>query len=138
MLHVDTEVTVRNLTLYTLTSACKFSTLFSIHFLRCWQGEFVLQSRASSVVDQFLYSLDLTEWFRGGHCEGKLKLMPVPLRDLRIINNFVVFKWVLLGFPKLILQFSSMLYRKIVEFLILIAEINLGHFKANFSCENLM
>ena len=64
--------------------------------------------------------------------------MPVPLRDLRIINNFVVFKWVLLGFPKLILQFASMLYRKIVEFLILIAEINLGHFKANYSSENLI
>ena len=64
--------------------------------------------------------------------------MPVPLRDLRIINNFVAFKWVLLGFPKSILQFSSMLWCKIVEFLILIAEISLGHFKANFSCENLM
>ena len=29
------------LTLYTLTSVCIFSKLFSIHFLRCWQGEFV-------------------------------------------------------------------------------------------------
>ena len=29
------------LTLYTLTSVCIFSILFSIHFLRCWQGEFV-------------------------------------------------------------------------------------------------
>ena len=64
--------------------------------------------------------------------------MPVPLRDLKIINSFVVFKWVLLGFPKLILQISSMLKCKIVEFLILIAEINLGHFKANFSSENLI
>ena len=27
------------LTLYTLTSVCIFSILFSIHFLRCWQGE---------------------------------------------------------------------------------------------------
>ena len=27
------------LTLYTLTSACIFSILFSIHFLRCWRGE---------------------------------------------------------------------------------------------------
>ena len=35
------------LTLYTLTSVCIFSILFSIHFLRCWQGEFVWQSRAS-------------------------------------------------------------------------------------------
>ena len=64
--------------------------------------------------------------------------MPVPLRDSRVINNFVAFKWVLLGFPKLILQFSSMLWCKIVEFLILIAEINLGHFKANCSSENLI
>ena len=35
------------LTLYTLTSLCIFSILFSIHFLRCRQGEFVQQSRAS-------------------------------------------------------------------------------------------
>ena len=76
LLNVDTEVTVRNLTLYTLTSACKFSTLLSIHFLRCWQGEFVLQSRASSVVDHFLYSLDLTVWFREGHCKEKLDASP--------------------------------------------------------------
>ena len=27
--------------LYTLTSVCIFSILFSIHFLMCWQGEFV-------------------------------------------------------------------------------------------------
>ena len=30
-----------HLTLYTLTSVCIFSILFSIHFLRCWEGEFV-------------------------------------------------------------------------------------------------
>ena len=29
------------LTLYTLTSVCIFSILFSIQFLMCWQGEFV-------------------------------------------------------------------------------------------------
>ena len=29
------------LTLYTLTSVCIFSILFSIHLLVCWQGEFV-------------------------------------------------------------------------------------------------
>ena len=29
------------LTLYTLTSVCIFSILFSIHFLRVWKGEFV-------------------------------------------------------------------------------------------------
>ena len=30
-----------SLTLYTLTSVRIFSILFSIHFLMCWQGEFV-------------------------------------------------------------------------------------------------
>ena len=38
---------------------CIFSILFSIHFPRCWQGEFVKQSRASSESDHFLYSSDL-------------------------------------------------------------------------------
>ena len=28
-------------TLYTLTLVCRFSILFSIHFSRCWQGEFL-------------------------------------------------------------------------------------------------
>ena len=28
-------------TLYTLTQVCIFSILFSLHFLMCWQGEFV-------------------------------------------------------------------------------------------------
>ena len=46
------------LTLYTLTSVCIFSILFFIHFLRCWQGEFVYQSNTSLVGDRFLYSHD--------------------------------------------------------------------------------
>ena len=33
--------------LYTLTLSCIFSILFVIHFLRCWQGEFVCQSKGS-------------------------------------------------------------------------------------------
>ena len=55
-------------TLYTLTSACIFSILLFIHFLRCWQGEFVHQSKASKkaslVGDHFLYSHDLNVWSR--------------------------------------------------------------------------
>ena len=51
------------LSLYTLTSVCIFSILFSIHFLICWPGEFVEQSRGSSVDDHFLYSHDLNVWF---------------------------------------------------------------------------
>ena len=43
------------LTLYTITSVCIFSILLSKHFLRCWQGEFISQSRASLVGDHFLY-----------------------------------------------------------------------------------
>ena len=51
------------LTLYTLTSVYIFSILFSIHFLWCWQGEFVKQSRASLVGDHFFYSHDLNVCF---------------------------------------------------------------------------
>ena len=42
---------------------CIFSTLFLIHFLRCWQGEFVCQSKGSFPRDHFLYSHDLNVWF---------------------------------------------------------------------------
>ena len=34
------RISIINLTLYTLTSVCTLSILFSIHFLRCRQGEF--------------------------------------------------------------------------------------------------
>ena len=47
------------LTLYTPISECIFSKLFSVYFLMCWQGEFVLQSRGSSIDYHFLYSHDL-------------------------------------------------------------------------------
>ena len=47
---------------YTFTSVCKFSILFSFHFLRCWQEEFVYQSRVSLVDDHFLYSQHLNVW----------------------------------------------------------------------------
>ena len=53
------------LTLHSLASMCVFSILFSIHFLRCWQGEFVYQSREYLVGDHFIYSHDLTVWCRG-------------------------------------------------------------------------
>ena len=55
------------LILNTLTSVWTFSILFSIHFLRCWQGEFVHQSRASLVCDymSFIFVHELNVWFRG-------------------------------------------------------------------------
>ena len=43
---------------YDLTSVCIFSILFSIHFLRCQQGEFVSHSRAL-VAAHFLNTRDL-------------------------------------------------------------------------------
>ena len=36
--------------LYTFTSVCIFSILLSIHVLRCWEGDFVWQSKASWLV----------------------------------------------------------------------------------------
>ena len=44
---------------FTLSSVCIFSILFSMHFLRFWQGEFVLQQIASLVGDHFLHSRNL-------------------------------------------------------------------------------
>ena len=50
--------------LYTLTSICVIAILFSIHFQGCWMGEFVWESIASFVADDFLYSCDINIWFR--------------------------------------------------------------------------
>ena len=52
-------------TLCTLTSVYTFSILFSIHFLMCWEGEFVEQSRASLVEDLYPDPFDLSIWFMG-------------------------------------------------------------------------
>ena len=40
------------------------STLFSTRFPWHWQGKFLSQTRATVVVDHFLYSHDLNFWFR--------------------------------------------------------------------------
>ena len=50
-------------TFYTPTSVYIFSILFSMHFLRWWQGEFVEKSRASLGEDHFLHSCDRIVWF---------------------------------------------------------------------------
>ena len=51
-----------------LISTCLFSILFSIHFLRCWQGEFLKQSRATLVSMwsflSFLWVFNV--WFKFG------------------------------------------------------------------------
>ena len=70
------------LTLYSLKLECIFSILFSIHLLRCWQGEFVYQSRVFQAGDHFLYSRDLTVWFRGD-CVGRIKML-VTSRGWRV------------------------------------------------------
>ena len=70
------------LTLYSLTWECIFSILFSIHLLRCWQGEFVYQSRVFQAGDHFLYSRDLTVWFRGDSI-GRIKML-VTSRGWRV------------------------------------------------------
>ena len=47
------------LTFFTVTSVCIFSILFSIHFLRSLQGDFVSQLSVSPIGDHFLHSFDL-------------------------------------------------------------------------------
>ena len=61
------------LILYILTSVY----IFSLHFPRCWQGEFVKQSRASLVGEHFLYSHDPKVWFRNGS-EGRNWILVTP------------------------------------------------------------
>ena len=52
-------------TFYTLNSVYIFSKLFSIHFLGYWQRDFVEQTRAFLICDNFLHSCDHNVWFRG-------------------------------------------------------------------------
>ena len=75
------------LTLYSLTPECIFSILFSIHLLRCWQGALVYQSRVFQAGDHFLYSRDLTVWFRGDSVR-RIKML-ITSRGWRVnINGY--------------------------------------------------
>ena len=62
-----------SLTLSTLKQVFLFSILLALHFLMCWQGEFVLQSRASLAGDHFPYSHDL-KWMIQQYYNCKEKL----------------------------------------------------------------
>ena len=52
--------------LFTRTSVCIFSIPFSIHFLWCWQREFVQRSRISLLGDLSLYFCDRNVRLKGG------------------------------------------------------------------------
>ena len=60
------------LTLSTLTSVCTFSILFFLHFLRCWQGEFLKTIKGFSS----MWSFPLFSWpyclIRRWYCTEKL------------------------------------------------------------------
>ena len=60
-----------------------------MHFLGCWQGEFVQQSRASLVDDHSLYSCDLNVWYRDG-IVGRNLMLVIP-RVQRVTWKVVVF-----------------------------------------------
>ena len=76
-----------HLTLHTLTLVCLFSLLICLHFLRCWQGEFVQQSRASSVDDLSLHSRDLNVWFRGDIVRRNWILVTVRGQRVKFYTN---------------------------------------------------
>ena len=67
---------------YTLTSVCIFSILFSLNFSRCWQGEFVKQSRAFSVGEHFLYDCDLKVWLWGDTVRRNKILVTLRVKGL--------------------------------------------------------
>ena len=76
-----------HLTLHTLTLVCILSLLVCLHFLRCWQGEFVQQSRASSVDDLSLHSRDLNAWFRGDIVRRNWILVTVRGQRVKFYTN---------------------------------------------------
>ena len=72
------------LILHTWKSVCIFWIMFSIHFLRCWQREFVEKPRSSVAGDPFLYSHDLNGWFGVDTVRRnqgvKLRLIQAPMQ----------------------------------------------------------
>ena len=58
--------------IYALTSVCIFSILFFIHFLKCWQGEFVLGLK--NFFSWWSFHLFSWPWYviQGWYCKEKL------------------------------------------------------------------
>ena len=71
-------------TLYTSLSEL-FSPYYFLYISRCWQGECFEQSRASLVGDHFMYSHDLSVWFRS--VTVMRNYLPVTLGSQRVIHN---------------------------------------------------
>ena len=73
-----------------------FSRLFSIHFLWCWQGEFLHLSIGSLSCDLLLYSYDLKVWFSSDTVRRNLIL--ITLKGLKGLNTprmiTMVYAWV--------------------------------------------
>ena len=60
------------LTLNTTTSVCIFSIMFSIYFLRCWEGEFCLTIKSFLSWWSFLIFSWLLSVIQGWSCKEKL------------------------------------------------------------------
>ena len=84
------------LTLNILTSAYIFSILFSIHFLRCWQGEFLYQLRASLGGDHLFYSHNLNVWFRGDIVRRNKILVTLRGQRVQELLHLVIISFILI------------------------------------------
>ena len=76
------------ITLYMFLSSCIFSMLFFIHFLRCWQGEFVYWSKASLLGDHFLHSHNLNVWFRCDIVRRNLMLVTYKVKGFKTPSHW--------------------------------------------------
>lgn len=81
--------TASRLTLYILTSVWIFSILFSVHLLKCWEGEFAEQSRASHNSWSFHLFLWLSSLIRGWYHEEKFKLVTLWGQMLNITTGYM-------------------------------------------------
>ena len=71
--------------LNTQTSVCTFSILFFIHILKCWQREFVWQTRVSWLHDYFIYSHEFYVWVSS---DVGRNYMCITLRSQRVERHF--------------------------------------------------
>ena len=74
--------------IYALTSVCIFSILFFIHFLKCWQGEFVLGLK--NFFSWWSFHLFSWPWYviQGWYCKEKLNA--VTLRGQRFMYVLIL------------------------------------------------
>ena len=83
------------MTFYTLTSACTFSILFTIHFLKCWQGEFIYGHLSTYIIGSKMLTV-FQEWSLRKTVSFKRQIMSKVKYSYMLLGKIEAFVFIIL------------------------------------------